>query len=458
MGTDQPVPADPVAFPQLPGSLNALIGPAIGELEQSPDAFVLRVQAPGRQADDAATGERVPLPVLVFIPGGGFLSGAAATRWFTTPSLTEGGPAVVVTLNYRVGALGHLGAATVEDLEPGEAAQDSQRPIRDLLLALQWVKRHAAEFGGDPENITLAGDSAGAWYTYALASHPQAAGLFRRAAMVSLPYEPPIDHHGLLERRRLMQQALVEHGGLAEAPVREILTAQRGLSRDYAGKGMALMPGAGGLLLADLHDFDAAAARLHVQEIALFSTSEEAAAFLFSAPDEAFPPSAVDGFLGAKFEDPNAAAEWIDAKRPEATSKQRMIEALTLFQFSLAGLELAHAASEAGKTVHLAGFHVRSGLPGALSPHCMPLPFLFGDRNQWADAPMLTGVSDAEFEATSAGVQAWLLGFVRDGQPLGPDGRILAAFDPQQPQRWEFRGASQATAEAPSESQLRATR
>lgn len=458
MGSDQPVATDPVAFPQLPGSLDALIGPAIGELEQSQDAFVLRVQAPGRPADVAAISEREPLPVLVFIPGGGFLSGAAATRWFTTPSLTEGGPAVVVTLNYRVGALGHLGATPVDDLEPGEAAQDSQRPIRDLLLALQWVKRHVAEFGGDPENITLAGDSAGAWYTYSLASHPESAGLFRRAAMVSLPYEPPVSHEGLLERRRMMEQTLAEHGGLAEAPVEEILATQRELARAYAGKGMAMMPGAGGVLLSDLHDFDAAAARLHVNEIALISTSEEASAFLFSAPDEAFPPPAVEGFLGAKFEDPSAADQWIDTKRPDATSKQRMVEALTLFQFSLAGLELAHAASEAGKIVHLAGFHVQSELPGAFSPHCMPLPFIFGNHEQWHDAPMVTGLDSSKFETISAGLRAWLLGFVRDGQPLRDDGEILEAFDPQRPRRWEFRDTGRPTSETPTEAALQAKR
>lgn len=455
VGSDQPVPTEPLAFPQLPGSLDALIGPAIGELEQSPDAFVLRVQAPSRDNDAAVGG---PLPVLVFVPGGGFLSGAAATRWFTTPSLTEGGPAVVVTVNYRVGALGHLGATAVADLEPGEAARDSQRPIRDLLLALSWVKHHAAEFGGDPENITLAGDSAGAWYTYALASHPDAAGLFRRAAMISLPYEPPVDRAGLLERRRIMQEALAEHGGLSRAPVSEVLEAQREVSRAFAGKGMAFMPGAGGSLPADLHDFSVSAQRLHVEQIALLSTAEEASAFLFPAPDEAFPPPAVEGFLGAKFQDPRATAAWIDAKRPDATSKQRMIEALTLFQFSLAGLELARAATAAGKSAHLAGFHVQSGLPGAFSPHCMPLPFLFGDREQWSDAPMLTGVEREEFEATAAGLRAWLLGFVRNGRPVRDDGRALAPFDPQQPRRWEFRGGTRPTEEQPSDEGLRAQR
>ena len=457
LGEDQPVPTDPVAFPQLPGSLDALIGPAIGELEQSSEAFVLRVQAPSWTAD-AASDDHGPLPVLVFIPGGGFLSGAAATRWFTTPSLTEGGPAVVVTVNYRVGALGHLGATAVEDLEPGEAARDSQRPVRDLLLALTWVKQHVAQFGGDPDNITLAGDSAGAWYTYALSSHPEAAGLFRRAAMISLPYEPPIDNEGLIERRRAMQEALAESGGLSSAPMSEVLAAQREVSRAYAGKGMAFMPGAGGWLPADLHDFSVAAGRLHVDQLALLATSEEAAAFLYPAPDEAFPPPAVAGFLGAKFEDPHATAAWIDSKRPDATSKQRMIEALTLFQFSLAGLELARAATAAGKTVHLAGFHVQSGLPGAFSPHCMPLPFLFGNREYWSDAPLLTGVTEKEFEATSAGVRAWLLGFVRDGQPVRDDGQALAPFDVQQPRRWEFRGQTRPTHEQPSETELHAQR
>ncbi|HRO93736.1 carboxylesterase family protein [Citricoccus sp.] len=410
------------AFPQAPGALNALLGGANGELEQSESAFQLRVQAP-----DGARG----LPVVVFIPGGGFLSGTGNARWFTSPALVQAGQTVLVTVNYRIGALGHLG--------PRGDAHESQRPLRDLMEALHWVRDEIAALGGDPGNVTLAGDSAGAWYAYALAAEPRAAGLFRRLALISLPWEPPLTPEALGDRWALMSASLVDSGGLSEAPLDALLGAQTDLARAYAGRGMALMPATGGALTADLHDYAASAARLHVESLLLLSTSEEATAFLRPAPERAFPPEAVDGFLHARFEDPAAVAAWIDRKRPGASGKERMAEAMTLHQFRLAHLELAGAASGAGLEVHLGGFSVQSPLPGAGSPHCMPLPFLFGDRACWADAPMLEGLPPEVFEATASGLQEWLLGFVRDGRPRAA-GEQVAPFAPEDPRRLEFDG------------------
>ncbi|MFI7481209.1 carboxylesterase family protein [Kocuria sp. M1R5S2] len=432
-------PESPRAFPQVPGSLNALLGGANGEVPQSETAFQLRVQAPAGAQD---------LPVVVFVPGGGFLSGTAHARWFTSPALVQGGPVVLVTVNYRIGALGHLGP------QGGVAA--SQRPLRDLLQALRWVHDRIAAYGGDPGNITLAGDSAGAWYGFALATDPAAAGLFRRLALISLPWEPPLTAAALRERRDLLGGALAEAGGLTGAPVEAVLGAQTGLARAYAGRGMALMPAAGGPVTEDLHDYDRSAPRLHVESLLLLSTSEEAAAFLRAAPDSAFPPQAVDAFLESRFEDPAATAAWIDHKRPDGTGKERMVELMTLHQFRLAHLELARAAARAGIDVHLAGFSVQSPLPGAGSPHCMPLPFLFGDRRAWADAPMLDGVAPETFEATAAALQEWFLGFARDGRPRAA-GAELAAFDPLSPRRLEFSGPS-AALEVPSELHLAARR
>ena len=411
------------AFPQVPGTLNALLGGANGELRQSEQAFQLRVQAP-----DGARG----LPVVVFIPGGGFLSGTGNARWFTSPALVQDGQSVLVTVNYRIGALGHLG--------PRGDAHESQRPLRDLMEALHWVRDEIAALGGDPGNVTLAGDSAGAWYAYALATDEEATGLFRRLALISLPWEPPLSPEALGDRWALMAASLADSGGLSRAPIDALLGAQTDLARAYAGRGMALMPAAGGPVPEDLHDYASSAPRLHVESLLLLSTSEEATAFLRAAPEAAFPPEAVDGFLRARFQDAAAVAAWIDRKRPGATGKERMAEAMTLHQFRLAHLELAEAATVAGLDVHVGGFSVQSPLPGAGSPHCMPLPFLFGKRDAWSDAPMLEGLSQELFDATAAGLQEWFLGYVRDGRPRA-DGHRLPAFIPDRPQRLEFTGA-----------------
>lgn len=428
-----------MAFPQVPGSLNALLGGANGELEQSESAFQLRVQAP-----DGARG----LPVVVFIPGGGFTSGSGNARWFTSPALVQDGGTVLVTVNYRIGVLGHLG--------PHGDAHESQRPLRDLLAALRWVRDEIAALGGDPRNVTLAGDSAGAWYAYALAADPAAAGLFRRLALISLPWEPSLSTEALRDRWALMQSSLADAGGLSRAPVDAVLGAQTDLARAYAGRGMALMPAAAGAVTNDLHDYPASTPRLHVESLLLLSTSEEATAFLRSAPDEAFPPEAVDGFLRSRFEDPDAVAAWIDRKRPRATGKERMAEAMTLHQFRLAHLELADAATRAGLDVHVAGFSVQSPLPGAGSPHCMPLPFLFGHRDAWSDAPMLEGLDQDLFDATAADLQEWFLGFARNGRPRA-SGRAVPAFTPDAPQRLEFAGTAPVL-QAPAEAGLLARR
>ncbi|MFW3386390.1 UNVERIFIED_CONTAM: carboxylesterase family protein [Kocuria sp. CPCC 205274] len=429
----------PSAFPQRPGALDALLGGANSELPQSETAFQVRVQAPG-----GAEG----LPVVVFVPGGGFLSGTGNARWFTSPALVQDGPVVLVTVNYRLGVLGHLG--------PRADSHESQRPLRDLLQALRWVRDEITAFGGDPDNVTLAGDSAGAWYGFALAAHPEATGLFRRLALISLPWEPPLTPEALTQRWRPATTALGGAGGLSRAPLEAVLDAQQELARAFAGRGMALMPAAGGPVGEDLHDYGTSSARLHVESVVLLSTSEEASAFLRAAPDEAFPPGSVDGYLRSHFADPAATADWIDHKRPGASGKERMVEAMTLHQFRLAHLELAHAAVRAGLDVHLAGFSVQSPLPGAGSPHCMPLPFLFGDRRCWEDAPMLRGLEPAVFDATASALQEWLLGFARDGRPRA-NGRPVPGFDPGQPRRLEFEGGAPAL-RAPAEGHLVALR
>lgn len=434
-----PAPVEPLAFPQQPGGLNALLGAANSEITQSQDAFQLRVQAP-----EMAEG----LPVVVFIPGGGFTTGTGNARWFTAPSLVHEDRCVLVTVNYRIGVLGHLGI----DGDP----LDSQRPLRDLTLALRWVKENIIRCGGDPEKITLAGDSAGAWYAYALSTLKETRGLFSRTALISLPWEPPISTEQYRDRWALATTSLADCGGLAEASWESVLDAQSSIARAYAGRGMPMMPAVGGDLNEDLHNYLATASKLHVESLALLSTSEECAAFLRPAPEAAFSDEAADGFTQARFEDPEAVRAWVDLKVPGASGKARMVELMTLHQFRLAHLELAQAASAAGITVYLAGFSVQSPLPGAGSPHCMPLPFLFNSLRQWTDAPMLEGLEPEIFATTSKALGGWFAGFVQDGRIRVADG-YGTPFAPSDPLRLEFDGG-QPRYEVPSELGLVARR
>jgi para-nitrobenzyl esterase len=408
-------------FPQSPGSLDWLIGPALSRLPQSEDSFLLDIWAP-RGAQD--------LPVLVFLPGGAFVSGAGNASWYDGARLAAEGGAVVVTVSYRLGALALLGGP---DTPVNLGAQD-------ILRALGWVSANIASFGGDPANVTLAGHSAGAWYAYMLSLAPQAKGLFSRAALFSLPWQPPLTPGAYRERWELFTEALRSMGpdspgALATASAQTILEAQAAVGKAYAGRGLGLMPAADGDLISSwAMDFDVAAASLHVESLLLSSTENEAAAFLRALPVPAVSAAQLEGFLAAHFEDPGDVLELLTSRLPAATPHARLVEAMSLHQFRLAATELAGHASAAGVDTTLLRFSATSRLEGAGSPHCFELPFLFGNPGGWTDAPMLAGFPDAVFAAVSDQLRSLVLGFVHDGKARTTNGDPLGFFDAERPQ------------------------
>jgi para-nitrobenzyl esterase len=133
------------------------------------DCLYLNVTAPM-----TATAE-TPLPVMVWIHGGGFISGAGSI--FDARRLAMQGDVVVVTVNYRLGIFGFFG---LEGL-PNSGAFG----LEDQVAALQWVQRNAAAFGGDPGNVTLFGESAGGMSTCALLTSPRTDGLLHQAIVQS---------------------------------------------------------------------------------------------------------------------------------------------------------------------------------------------------------------------------------------------------------------------------------
>ncbi len=107
------------------------------------------------------------LPVLVYIHGGGYVSGSPASAWYDGVSFNRDG-IVTVTVSYRLGfdGFGHIAGAP------------SNRGVRDWLAALEWVQREIASFGGDPGRVTIAGQSAGGGAVLTLLGMPQAQHLF----------------------------------------------------------------------------------------------------------------------------------------------------------------------------------------------------------------------------------------------------------------------------------------
>ncbi|MFD0337394.1 carboxylesterase/lipase family protein [Streptomyces sp. NPDC127117] len=114
------------------------------------------------------------LPVLVWIHGGGFVAGSAASPWYDGAAFNRDG-VVLVSLGYRLGIEGFLHV---------EGAPDN-RGVRDWITALEWVRDNIAAFGGDPAEVTIAGQSAGGGAVQTLLAVPSAQGLFRAAISAS---------------------------------------------------------------------------------------------------------------------------------------------------------------------------------------------------------------------------------------------------------------------------------
>ena len=121
-------------------------------------------------------------PVIVWIYGGGFEIGTASPPMTDVAALARATDAVVVAVNYRVGALGWLHLA---GLGGAEWAGSSNLGLRDQIAGLHWVRENVAAFGGDPDNVTIAGESAGAFSVGALLAAPSASGTFHRAILSS---------------------------------------------------------------------------------------------------------------------------------------------------------------------------------------------------------------------------------------------------------------------------------
>lgn len=169
----RPAEAYGPSAPQSPAGqtlVRGLIGVALRQ--QSQDCLYLNIWTP------ATDGRR--RPVLVWIHGGAFIMGSGSTRIYDGAPLAEIGDVVVVTINYRLGALGFL---DVSGVFPESGV--SNLGVRDQIAALAWVRDHIEAFGGDPENVTLFGESAGGMSVGTLLGTPSAKGLFHRAVAQS---------------------------------------------------------------------------------------------------------------------------------------------------------------------------------------------------------------------------------------------------------------------------------
>ncbi len=181
-------------------------------------------------------------PVMLWLHGGAFASGSSASPLYHGGRLCERGDVVVVTLNYRVGALGFSYLAPLLTGGSGNGVGGANLGLQDQIACLRWLRDEVAAFGGDPSRVTVFGESAGAGSAAALLAMPEAAGLFQRAILQSPAPEGVLGAdegtqraRQLLERLNLVSEASkapgttegIDPAALQALPLERILEAQQ---------------------------------------------------------------------------------------------------------------------------------------------------------------------------------------------------------------------------------------
>ncbi len=216
--------------PQVPEAPAGMVGAnrAVDLRPMSEDCLYLNIWSP------SADHER--RPVMVWIHGGAFTLGSASDPWYDGTSFATRHNIVVATLNYRLGILGFV---SLKDLAGADAAYTGNCGLLDQIAALEWVRENIAAFGGDPDQVTVMGESAGAMSIGTLLGMPAAHGLFQRAILQSgagsdLTTRPRATNvaQALLAKLGLESSQL---SALAEVPFEALLKVQPELGREFGG-------------------------------------------------------------------------------------------------------------------------------------------------------------------------------------------------------------------------------
>ena len=221
------------------------------------------------------------LPVMVWIPGGAFVYGAGQFQLYNGSRLAANGNVVVVNLTYRIGVFGGF---ELGDLGEGF---DDNLALRDQIAALRWVRDNIAAFGGDPQRVTVFGESAGGTSVLALLASPAARGLVHRAIAQS-PALPLIADRELRAQRA---QAFMTHLGVPvdcvkELPQRRLRHAAGMVQLESAATTPTLAYGlTHGTELLPRHPIDAArAGQLAQVPLIIGTNSHEASMFAWTKP------------------------------------------------------------------------------------------------------------------------------------------------------------------------------
>lgn len=409
-------------------------GTAPGAVTGSEDCLYLNVTVPTPASVPAPARPAGGRPVLVWLHGGAFLGGSGGD--YDAGRIAARGDAVVVTVNYRLGIFGYFGHPGLGSAPPFGLA--------DQQAALRWVRANAVRFGGDPDRVTLAGESAGALGICAHLTSPAASGLFQRAVLqsgscsMSFPrgalapgspaYEP---FAAQSEVQAAGAQAAGRLGCTAERD-EEVVACLRRQSTDRLATAELMQsfnrPAYGNALLPVAPEEALEAGRFHRVPLILGANRDEMRMFV-GLSLAAFPVPTADAYRARLADAFGGAAAAVEARYPAAdypTPALAWAAALTDRSLTCTTLASGRAVAARAPQLPLYGYEfaepeppVPSGLPQHAdfpygAAHGFELPFLF------PSVPTERPLTEAQLALSEKMVDYWT-NFARTGSPNRPD-------------------------------------
>jgi para-nitrobenzyl esterase len=366
-------PAD--TYPPAPAQGGTALAPAGSQVAwaNDEDCLYLNLFTP------ALDGAR---PVIVWIYGGGFEVGTASLPMTDVAALARATGTVVVAMNYRVGALGWLHLA---DLGGPDWAGSTNLGLQDQIAALHWVRENIAAFGGDPGNVTVAGESAGAFSIGALLAAPAAAGTFHRAILSSGSTERVFSAETAtaIAADLLAALGLSSVKELTDVPVERLLATQGTVTESDLGR--RNLPGgrAWGVVLdgsvLPRHPTAAVAAGAAARLPLLVSTNRDETRMFTGQPG--FAPADDHALLAdirqAGIGQPAELLAAYRARHPQADLTTLRSEFLTDAVYVVPADRLARAQIDAGGRAYRAVFAADPFGPEVGTPHGMDIAYTF---------------------------------------------------------------------------------
>lgn len=394
--------------PQAPDGMMSIGGfeRAVDPRPMSEDCLTLNIWSPGADQEKR--------PVLVWIHGGAFTLGSSSDPWYDGTSFAANHNIVVVTVNYRLGILGFV---YLKDLAGAEATYTGNCGLLDQIAALQWVRENIAAFGGDPDNVTVMGESAGAMSVGTLLGMPAAQGLFHRAILqsgassnVTTRSQATKVAQALLAKLGLETSQLSD---LADVPLETLLKIQPELGREFGGV-QTYSPLIDGATLPQ-HPLAMIAEGSAANVAILLGTNrDEWRLFAMMSGGPQVDEEQLKRIFGAEAQ--HALAQYTEA-RADKSPELAWVDVMSDLVFRMPAIRLAERHVQQGAPVWMYRFDWESPAFGGVlgSAHAVELPFVWNTLDIGLSR-MFTGDSPTRQPLADVMHAAWAA-FIRSGNP-----------------------------------------